>query len=131
MPVEAYIKIVEQTFAHHVDLSPNGFFSRRTIKANSSLKLPILYELFHSHGCPKAAGSKQVVSAAMTSSTLLQWFFCWLCLLRNARQRIILSHDTDDRFARSELCYECVRHTRNTPRYFEALGFGIIREDLR
>ena len=70
------------------------------------------------------------MSATMTGRPLFQRFFGRRCFLRNARQCIILTHDADDRFARTKLCGKSSRQASYSAFYIKALGFGIIGKFL-
>ena len=97
MPVKADVKIIKHAFSCEIQFAEQGLFCRGPVVANSSLQFARGDQLLDGQGCAETAHTKHIVPASVTGGAFLQRGFDRLGLLRQSRQGVILTQNTNDR----------------------------------
>ncbi len=130
MPGEGHVHVLEQAFAHHVQLAAHGLLGRRAVEAHGAVQLAGGDELLDRHRRSQARGAEEIVPAPMAGRAGFERLLRRLRLLRDPRQCVVLAEDGDHRLALAVTRHESRRQSRHAALHLEALGLGIVGEHL-
>ncbi len=131
MPGEGDVDIVEQALADHVELAAHRLLGRGAVEADRAGELARLDQLLDRDGGAEAGGPEEIVTATVTRGAFLVRLLGRLGLLRDARQRVVLAHDADDRAAAAVAGDEGRRHARHVALDGETLILRVVGQERR
>ena len=130
MPVQRHIHVVEQAIAHHVHLPRAPFLRRRAVEPDRPLMARLVEPFLDRDRRRDGPGAEQMVSARVARASGDDGRALGHRVLRDARQRVVLGQNPDDRASGAVARHERRGHPRDAGLDGEAGRLEIALQQL-